>query len=121
MQLLLHLPVSSFVLVLVVDATVQPAPTPTLKILLLGENGAADEKLVRGRVFILCRILNEANMHRATAEEEIKKMTTSFGGEVKRSISKNTTYLLTGKSADTSKIKSATERQVEVVNLRRLQ
>ena len=48
-------------------------------------------------------------------------MIASFGGEIKRSFSKNTAYLLAGKNADTKKIKGAQERQVEIINLRRLE
>jgi NAD-dependent DNA ligase len=47
----------------------------------------------------LSKIFKEVNTHRATTEEEIKKMITLFRGKVKRSFSKNTDYLLTGKSA----------------------
>ena len=66
-------------------------------------------------------IFNEVNTRRATAGEEIKKMITLFEVGVKRSFSSIINYLLAGKSADMSKIKSTKERQVMVVNLRRLQ
>ena len=61
------------------------------------------------------------NTHRATTEEEMRKMITLSGGTVKRAFSKNTAYFLASKSANTSKTKSTNERQVEVANLRRLQ
>jgi hypothetical protein len=93
-------------------------PTSTFKSLLLQENSAANKKMLCGRIFILSDIFNKVNTHRVmTAKEEMTKIMSSFGGEVKRSFLKNSTYLPESKSANTSKIKSATERQVEVANL----
>jgi NAD-dependent DNA ligase len=77
----------------------------------------ADVKLLCGRIFIVSGLFHEVNAHSATTEEEIKKMLASFGCEVKRSFLKNTPYVCVGKSANTSKIKSANKCQVEVFNL----
>ena len=105
----------------VTEATVPLAPTSTFKILLLVNNGAVSEQILRGTVFVFSGIFNEVYKYKGVAEEGIKKMITLPGGEVKGRFSKNTNYLLLDKSADTSKLKSANECQVEVVNMRRRQ
>ena len=123
-------------------ATITASPSPTFDVLLLGENGAVGTKLLNGSFFVLTGSFNEVNTFKITAEEDIKKMIKSFGGEVKKSFSVNTSkflchlisnqllicsvvlsleYLLAGKNADTGKIKRALERHVVVINLRRLQ
>ena len=71
-------------------ATITASPTPTFNVLLLGENGAVSTKLLNGSVFVLTGVFNEVSTHRVTEEEEIKKMIKSFGGEVKKSFSVNT-------------------------------
>ena len=71
-------------------ATITASPTPTFNVLLLGENGAVSTKLLNGSVFVLTGVFNEVSTHKVTAEEEIKKMIKSFGGEVKKSFSVNT-------------------------------
>ena len=78
-------------------------------------------KKLRSHIVTLYIPFNEVNTPIMMAGEERKKMISLFGGEVKRLFSNNTTYLLTYKSTNVSKTKSANERQMEEVNLWRLQ
>ena len=71
-------------------ATKRSVPVPTFNIILRGQNGAVGEKLLKGVYFVLSGYFEEVSSHKTTAEEGIKKMITSFGGEVKSSFSKNT-------------------------------
>ena len=94
------------------------ASVPRFRIILLGDNRAVGEKLLLNKVFVLMGLFDEVNSHRPTAEGEVKVMIVLFGGVVRRSFSKNTTYLLTGKNADSKKIKGAQAQEVEIMNLR---
>ena len=54
----------------------------------------------------MSRVFNEVDIDRATAEEEMKKMMTYFGDEVKKSFLSNKSDLPTGKNVVTSRIRS---------------
>ena len=71
-------------------ATITASPSPTFDVLLLGENGAIGTNLLNGSFIVLTGSFNEVNTFKITAEEDIKKMIKSFGGEVKKSFSVNT-------------------------------
>ena len=71
-------------------ATITASPSPMFDVLLLGENGAVGTKLLNGGFFVLTGLFNEVNTFKITAEEDITKMIKSFGGEVKKSFSVNT-------------------------------
>ena len=46
-------------------------PTPTFKSLMLGQNLAVNEKILRGHVLIFSRIFNKVDTQRATTKEVI--------------------------------------------------
>jgi len=66
------------------------SPNARFEVLLLGKNGAVNEKLLNKAVFILTGFFDEVNSHSMSAESDIKKMIQSFGGDVKKSFSVNT-------------------------------
>ena len=57
-------------------------PVPTFLIILLGVNGAVEEKVLRGMNFIISGLFEEVSSHAKTALDRIKEMIASFGGKV---------------------------------------
>ena len=84
-----------------------------------GVDGAVDGSFLTGQVFVLQGEFLEVDGQWRQAHSILTNMLTSFGAEVKRKYSKNTTYLLAGRETNGSKIKQAQERGVVVINLKR--
>ena len=61
---------------------------------------------------MLSEIFNKVNIQRGTAEEEIKKMMTLFGGKIKRNFSKNTNFFRVGRSAERRSERDKESKQV---------
>ena len=72
------------------DSTEAPVPLPTFVVILLGGNGAIEEKIFSGRSFIISGLFEEVSSHAKTAFDKIKEMITSYGGKVNQRFSKNT-------------------------------
>ena len=72
------------------NLTAAPDPLPTFLIILLGGNGDVEEKIFRGKSFIVVGLFEEVISHAKTALDGIKEMITSFGGKVNTRFSKNT-------------------------------
>ena len=72
------------------SSTAAPVPVPTFLIILLGGNGAVEEKVLRGMNFIISGLFEEVSSHAKTALDRIKEMIASFGGKVNTRFSKNT-------------------------------
>ena len=72
------------------DSTAAPIPVPTFAVILLGGNGAIEEKIFSGKSFIISGLFEEVSSHAKTALDKIKEMIASFGGKVNKRFSKNT-------------------------------
>ena len=62
------------------DSTAAPIPVPTFAVILLGGNGATEEKIFSGKSFIISGLFEEVSSHAKTALDKIKEMIASFGG-----------------------------------------
>ena len=64
---------------------------------------------------------NEVGAIGAETDKSLSTMIKSFGGKAQARFSKNTTHLLAGKDAAGDKFKQARQRNMKVINLRRME
>ncbi|KAL9184884.1 hypothetical protein ACHAXT_002661 [Thalassiosira profunda] len=104
------------------DAVLGVAPTVAIVLPPPGQHGAiANAKLLKGKAFVLTGLFVEVSSDEATAIDAVKKALASFGAKTTDRFSKNTTHLLAGKFTKSAKIGEAGKRNVEVINLHRVQ
>ena len=72
------------------DSTEALVPLPTFVVILLGGNGAIEEKIFSRKSFIISGLFEEVSSHANTALDKIREMIASFGGKVNQRFSKNT-------------------------------
>jgi len=86
-----------------------------------GIEGAMDGSFLRGKFFIIFGSVIELNPDAKAATAAATTMLESFGEKVKGRFSKEIEFLLAGKDIDARKIRDATKKSVQVINLNRLQ